>query len=64
MEKVLKKDPWSYRQDLIAMRRARCQSEVSVNHVTHIGIWTQIHNVPLEVVSAEGITIMVAKLGP
>lgn len=64
MKGVLKRDPWVYRQDMIAMRRANCQAEVSAGHVSHIEIWTQLHNVPTEVVSNEGIAIMVEKLGP
>lgn len=63
LEGVVKREPWAYRQDLIAMRRVRSQEEVSPNHVTHIGIWTQLHNIPLEAVSEAGIAYMVGLVG-
>lgn len=63
MHQVLQMEPWFYRSDIVAIRRVQEPSQLRPDFVGHISLWTQFHNVPPELLSAEGIYHLASKVG-
>lgn len=63
MYEVLQKEPWTYRSDLVAMRKVHEPSQLKSEFVSHVAIWTQFHNMPPEMLSAEGTLFLARKIG-
>lgn len=63
MGEVLYMDyPWLYRQDIIAMRRATGHQDLKQSFVDRVELWTQLHNLPHEAVTDEGVLYVVDKI--
>lgn len=60
---VMNRDPWLFRGDIIAMRRARGQEDLSIDFIQMVDLWTQLHNIPPESVNKEGICHFASSLG-
>lgn len=63
MYEVLEKEPWFYRTDVVSMRKVHEPSQLKSDFVEHVSLWTQFHNVPPEMLSAEGIYYLAGLIG-
>lgn len=63
MQRILRKEPWHYRGDIVSMRKVNEPSQLTPTFVNHVSLWTQFHNVPPELLSAEGILHLAQDLG-
>lgn len=63
MLEVLNRQPWTYRQDLIAMTKVSKQSDLNEEFVDKVEIWTQLHNIPPECISETGLRLVAERLG-
>lgn len=63
MYEVLHNEPWTYRADIIALKRVHDPSQLRPEFVTHFTLCTQFHNVPPELLSTEGIYYLARRVG-
>lgn len=63
MYEVLEKEPWFYSTDVVSMRKVHEPTQLRPDFVDHVSLWTQFHNVPPEMLSAEGIVYLAEKIG-
>lgn len=55
--------PWTYRGDLVAHRRVTTHSDLQPKHIDFATIWVQLHNLPVNCLTEEGIDIVASELG-
>lgn len=55
--------PWTYRGDLVAHRRVATHSDLQPKHIGFANLWVQLHNLPVNCLTEEGIDIVASELG-
>lgn len=63
MYEVLRKEPWGYRGDVVSLRKVYEPAHLTSDFINHVSLWTQFHNVPAEMLSAEGIQYLAQQIG-
>lgn len=53
----------NYKTDAVALRRVYGPSQLDASHVTFMEVWTQLHRIPPEALSMEGVLMLAGKLG-
>lgn len=62
MARVFLKGPWTYRGDLVAVKRVTSQMGLNPELVTHEDLWVQFFDVPANITN-EGLAIMAGGVG-
>jgi Domain of unknown function (DUF4283) len=63
MQTTLDKGSWSYKTDIVALRPAHAPGDLTADYVQSLEIWVQLHQLPPEALTTEGIGIMMGSLG-
>lgn len=64
MEEVIHREPWTYRNDVVSVRRVCDQEEVNSSSTMKVELWTQLHNIPPELMTDKGARYIANRLGP
>lgn len=62
-EQILNKGPWTYRQDVILATHCASPGEVNDSKLTHVDLWVQFHNVPLDTLTEDGVRRITTPIG-
>lgn len=63
MEEVLHREPWTYRNDIVSVTRVCDQEDVSSSSTKRFELWTQMHNIPPELMTDKGARYLATRLG-
>lgn len=55
--------PWTYRGDVVASSRVASQADLKPGHIGVVNVWVQMHNIPVNSLTEEGILMLAAKIG-
>jgi hypothetical protein len=58
MWEVLGKGIWNYRSEVVALQKVTKTTDLTVKRIKEMKVWVQIHNVPQEVLTLEGIELL------
>jgi Domain of unknown function (DUF4283) len=63
VSKLITRGSWNYRADLVALKKAEGPSDLNSEFVQSMELWVQLHRVPPEVFSEEGLAMLAMKVG-
>lgn len=55
--------PWTYRGDLVAFRKVSSHSDLHPAHIGFAKLWVQLHSLPLNSLTEEGLDIIGSQIG-
>ena len=63
MNRILFKGPWIVRNELIVVQKIKGEEDLIGEVVNHVELWMQLHHLPLEQISNNGISQIIEHLG-
>ncbi|GJR44358.1 zinc knuckle CX2CX4HX4C containing protein [Tanacetum coccineum] len=63
LEDVLENGPWMIRNSLIILKKWSMNTHLCKEELTHIPVWVKIHDVPIQVFSEDGLSIIASQIG-
>ncbi|GJS19258.1 zinc knuckle CX2CX4HX4C containing protein [Tanacetum coccineum] len=63
LEDVLETGPWMIRNSFIILKKWTINTSPLKEELTRIPIWVKIHDIPLQVFSEDGISLIATKIG-
>lgn len=63
MNQVFNRGIWTYRGDVVALKRVENAHELIAPTIEHMDIWIQYHRVPPRSVSTDGVLLMARQIG-
>lgn len=62
-EVAIRGGPWTFRGDLVAIRKANSQADLNPNHINRAELWVQFYHIPVNQINEEGVLIIAGKIG-
>lgn len=63
LTRVTSKGIWSYRGEVVALKRIRGPEELATPTVDDMEVWAQIHRIPAHAITNEGVRMLGAQIG-
>lgn len=63
LERIMHKGVWNYRGDAVILKRLTGPAELANPIVGDMEVWTQLHKIPFQAISHEGVLLVAKRIG-